>query len=176
MEPVMSRIALRKTTLALTAVTIAVCAAIVTTAGPAAATGSSLRIVSGSNRALYLDVSGGSTGDGAKIIQWSLSGDNQVFTLQPSGSYFEFVNRKSGKCVTTDGVVGHQLYQWRCHGTPDQLWDTSLTPLSGYRYSIMNVGSGLYMNVAGNSFTQGAAIDTSYWQGGDNQYFTAYAA
>lgn len=169
-------ITVRKAALALTVGAIALCATVLGTAGPAAATGATLRIVSGSNRALYLDVSGGSTGDGAKIVQWSLSGDNQAFTLQPSGSYFEFVNKKSGKCITTDGVAGHQLYQWRCHGTPDQLWDTSLTPQSGYRYSIMNVGSGLYMDVAANSFTQGAAIDTWYWEGGDNQYFTAYAA
>lgn len=86
----------RKAALALTVAAIALCATL-GTAGPAAATGATLRIVSGSNRALYLDVSGGSTGDGAKIIQWSLSGDNQAFTLQPSGSYFEFVNKNSGK-------------------------------------------------------------------------------
>jgi hypothetical protein len=103
-----------------------------------------------SNEFPYLDVSGGSIYNGAPIIQWSLSGDNQVFTLQPSGSHFELINRNSGKCVTTDGVAGDQLFQWDCSGSANQLWDTSLTP-NGYGYWIRSVFSGLFVDVAGAS-------------------------
>ena len=166
----MFRIAFRKLAMTAAAGVAAFSGLLVATAGTAhAATGPSYRI-SPTGSFLYLDVQGGSTGDGARIVQWSLSGDNQVFTLQPSGSYFELVNRHSGKCVTTDGVAGHQLYQWTCHGTANQLWDTALNP-NGHAYPIQSVASGLYVDVAGGSRAQGAAIDTWYWNGGDNQYF-----
>ncbi|MFF5289766.1 RICIN domain-containing protein [Paractinoplanes globisporus] len=119
---------------------------------------------------------GGSQGDGAPIIQWTLSGDNQVWTMQPSGSHFELINRNSNKCITTDGVAGHQVYQWYCSGTDNQLWDTSLTAgnLTGYR--IKSVASGLALDVAGSSGARGAAIDTWYWNATPNQYFLASAA
>ncbi|MBO3748055.1 RICIN domain-containing protein [Streptosporangiaceae bacterium NEAU-GS5] len=132
-----------------------------------------------SNPFVFVDVSGGSTGDGAPIIQWSLSGDNQVWTFQSVvGSVYQIVNQHSGKCLTTDGVAGHQLYQWNCHGTNNQLWDTALTLGSWQVYSIRSLsGNGnLYMEVAGGSGSQGAAIDLWTWNGGRNQYFAPRAA
>jgi hypothetical protein len=139
--------------------------------GVAQASGPQYRLSPLSNPFLFLDVQGGSHGDGAPIIQWTLSGDNQLFTMQPSGSYFELVNKSSNKCVTTDGVAGHQVYQWSCNGTQNQLWNTSLAGNNGISYSIQSVSSGLYLEVAGNSGARGAAIDTWYWNGGPNQYF-----
>ncbi|GAA0433763.1 hypothetical protein Acor_08000 [Acrocarpospora corrugata] len=142
-----------------------------------AASGFTVRVEPESNPFLFLDVNGGATGDGAQIIQWSLSGDNQIWTFQPSGSHYQIVNRRSGKCITSDGLPGTPLYQWRCKGTALQQWDTSLTPSTGLAYSIRNVGSGLFMEVSGDSGAQGTAIDTWYWNGGLNQYFlgtTAY--
>ncbi len=169
----MFRIPFRKLAMTAAASVAAFSGLLLATAGTAHASGPRYRIAPESNPFVYLDVQGGSTGDGAPIVQWSLSGDNQFFTLQPSGSHFELVNGHSGKCVTTDGVAGHQLYQWACHGTDNQLWDTALTP-NGYGYAIRSVYSGLYVDVAGGSGAQGAAIDTWYWNGGYNQYFIAF--
>jgi hypothetical protein len=122
---------------------------------------------------LFLDVSGGATGDGAKVILWSWSADNQVWNFRAVGDHYQIVNVKSGKCITTDGVAGHQLYQWLCKGTPNQLWDTDLWMGSINSYPIRSVASGLYMEVYGDNRSQGAAIDTWYWNGGSNQYFGA---
>jgi hypothetical protein len=151
-------------------------AGLLATSGAAHASGFAVRLAPASNPFLFLDVNGGSTGDGAPIIQWSLSGDNQVWTFQPAGSAYQIVNRHSGKCITTDGVAGHQVYQWYCHGTDNQLWATSLTPGNLTGYTIRNIGSGLFMDVAGGSGAQGAAIDTWYRNGGPNQFFLGHAA
>jgi hypothetical protein len=134
-----------------------------------ASSGFTVRIAPDSNQFLFFDVSGGSTGDGAKIIQWSLSGSNQGWTFRPSSSYYQIVNVKSGKCMTTDGVAGHQLYQWSCTPGNRQLWDTNMAP--GQESRILSVYSGLAVDVSGGSASQGAAIDTWYWNGGWNQYF-----
>ncbi|MCU7724396.1 RICIN domain-containing protein [Actinoplanes sp. KI2] len=168
----MIRIPFRKT-LAVAATSAAAFAGLLLGApGVAHASGQQVRLAPVSNPFLYLDVQGGSHGDGAPIIQWTLSGDNQLFTLQPSGGYFELVDKASGKCITTDGVAGNQVYQWNCHGTANQLWDTSLVANNLIGYSIRNVSSNLYLEVAGNSGARGAAIDTWYWNGGNNQFFT----
>jgi len=168
----MIRQSLRKLTLTAAAGAVALTAALLAAPGAAQANGPTYRIAPQSNEFLYFDVAGGSKGDGAKIILWSLSGDNQLFTLQPSGSHFELVNKNSGKCITTDGVAGDQLYQWVCKGADNQLWDTGLAP-GTYTYSIFSVSSGLAVDINGDRRTQGAAVDTWYWQGTDNQWFMA---
>jgi hypothetical protein len=140
-----------------------------------ASVGFTARIAPDSNYFLFLDVSGGSTYNGAKIIQWSLSGSNQGWYFQPSGNYYQIVNVKSGKCITTDGVAGHQLDQWPCTLGSSQLWATSMSLGNINHYTIRSVYSGLYMDVSGDSRTQGAAIDTWYWNGGSNQYFDGKA-
>jgi hypothetical protein len=152
-----------------------------TTGTAHADSGFTVRIAPVSNPFVFLDVYQGSKGDGAKVIQWSLSGDNQVWTFRPSGSHYQIVNRNSGKCLTSDGVAGHQVYQWVCHTNDDsihrlQQWDTSLTPSNGLGVPIKNAASGLYMDVAGGSGAQGAPIITYYWTGGTNQYFTGVTA
>lgn len=141
-----------------------------------AASGFNVRLSPASNPFLYLDVDGGATGDGAKIIQWPLSGDNQIWQFQPVGSHFQIVNRRSGKCITSDGGVSHQLYQWRCKGADLQLWDTILNPGNLLGYPIKNVASGLFMEVLGAGGAQGAAIDTWYYHGGYNQAFLGSSA
>jgi hypothetical protein len=166
----MFRMPFRKS-IAVAATSAAALAGLLATPGAAHANGPQVRLSPLSNPFLFLDVQGGSHGDGAPIVQWPLSGDNQLFTMQPSGSHFELVNKASNKCVTSDGVAGHQVYQWYCHGTDNQLWDTSLVANNLISYPIRSVASGLYLDVAGNSGAQGAAIDTWYWNGGPNQYF-----
>ena len=81
--------------------------------------------------------------------------------------------RTSGKCLTTDGVAGHQLFQWTCTGSPLQVWSGSFadtfrsTPLK-------NHSSGLSMDVNGGSRWAGAAIIAWYPNNADNQYFGYY--
>jgi hypothetical protein len=171
----MFRISLKKAAVAVATGVLAISGLLAGTGGAAQANGPSMRIAPYLNQFLFLDVSGGSVGDGAPIVQWPLSGDNQVFTLQPTGGHFELVNRHSGKCITSDGVPGHQLVQWYCSGTSNQLWDTGLTP-GFYIYTIRNVGSGLYMDVEGGSVAQGGAVITWYGNGGSNQYFAGLGA
>jgi hypothetical protein len=143
-------------------------------AAPGAAQAASygpIRIAPDSNQFLFFDVSGGSTGDGAKIIQWSLSGSNQGWNFKAAGgNTFQIVNVKSGKCMTTDGVAGHQLYQWACSTDSRQLWYTSLDG-TGTAFFIESVFSHLFVDVSGDSRSQGAAIDTWYENGASNQTF-----
>jgi Ricin-type beta-trefoil lectin domain-like len=58
-------------------------------------------------------------------------------------------------------------------GSTTQQWVTGLNPGSIYAYTIQNVSSQLYLDVSGNSPWPGAAIDTWYYTGGQNQYFSA---
>lgn len=158
------------------AIAAAISAAALLTGTADAASGFNVRLSPVSNPFLYLDVDGAATGDGARIIQWPLSGDNQIWQFQPVGSHFQIVNRHSGKCITSDGTVAGQLYQWRCKGTDLQLWDTTLNPGNLFGYPIKNVASGLYMEVLGASGAQGAAIDTWYYHNGYHQAFLGSSA
>jgi hypothetical protein len=124
-----------------------------------------------SNIFLYLDVSGGSKGDGAPVILYSQSGDNQLWQFRPLNGSTEIVNKHSGKCLTTDGVAGHQLYQWYCAGTPGQLWVSTVVAGAFEPGTIRNSASGLMVDVSGGSVSQGAAIIGWYYTGGNNQRF-----
>ena len=63
-----------------------------------------------------LDVAGGSTSLGAKVIQYPVHGGaNQRWDLvRRAGESVAIVNRASGLCLTTNGVAGAQLYLWTC--------------------------------------------------------------
>jgi Ricin-type beta-trefoil lectin domain-like len=145
------------------------------TAGPAAATttDTTVRLAPVSNPLLTLDVSGGSMTAGADVIQWTLNGGtNQQWILRQRAGGYWIVNVKSGLCLATDGVAGDSVFQWFCSDTDGGvLWGTGLTVNNAIGYSIQNKGSGLYLDVRGSSRSAGAAIDTWYWNGGDNQFF-----
>jgi hypothetical protein len=127
---------------------------------------------------LVMDVNGGSTADGAKVVQWSNhGGTNQQWTVHSvSGDIFTLVNVNSGKCLeapnqsTTQGV---QLDQGTCNGSTSQQW--SLNPAgtngspNGTSYAVVNVLNGLYADVFGASTSAGAAIDQWPGTGGANQ-------
>jgi len=124
-----------------------------------------------------LDVSGGSTANGAKVIQWYGQGSgNQRWNFVDQGNgRTAIVNQNSGKCLTTDGVAGHQPYQFTCVGSPLQQWSGNLTTVFDlHNHLLTNVGSGLQMDVSGASATAGAAIITWYYNGNNNQYFSYY--
>jgi hypothetical protein len=146
---------------------------------PAAASAQSLQNVSIASysspyRTLVLDVAGGSTANGAGVVQWyGYGGGNQRWNVVDQGDGTEtIVNQNSGKCLTTDGVPGHQLYQFTCIGSPAQKWTGTLGRawLDGPG-QLRNPASGLVMDVNGGSIAAGTAIITWYDNYADNQYF-----
>lgn len=147
-------------------------------AGPASASsGFDTHITPNNTLGLLLDVSGGSTDNGAPVIDYFANGGaNQrwTFVRLDSNNDYEIINDNSGKCLTTDGVAGDQVYQFQCVGAATQQWRTNLNPGNVNAYPIQSMyGSRLYLEVSGNTAWPGAAIDTWYWNGGSNQYFAA---
>jgi hypothetical protein len=74
-----------------------------------------------SNPNLVLDVEGGSTNAGAKLIIWSPNGgDNQKFRID--GLSIKSV--KSGKALDAEGGLGQgkRVIQWDPHGQANQQW------------------------------------------------------
>jgi len=139
-------------------------------AGSEPADGSTHYLTSASS-GLVMDVSGASTADGAKVVQWSNhSGTNQQWTVHSvSGKVFTLVNVNSGKCLETPNqstAQGVQLDQGTCNGSTSQQW--SVNPV-GAGYTLVNVLSGLDADVFGASTSAGAAIDQWPGNGGANQ-------
>jgi Ricin-type beta-trefoil lectin domain-like len=129
-----------------------------------------------SDSTLVLDVSGGSTANGAGVIQWygSFAG-NQRWNLVDQGDGTEtIVNQNSGKCLTTDGVAGHQLYQFTCVGAPSQKWQSDMQRVFGNVSAIRNPWSGLDADVNGASKWAGTKIIGWYPSGAVNQHFDYY--
>jgi ricin-type beta-trefoil lectin protein len=148
---------------------------------PAAAGAQSLQSVSiatsSSYNSLVLDVSGGSTANGAKVIQWyGHGGGNQRWNFVDQGNGTSaIVNQNSGKCLTTDGVAGHQLYQFTCVGNATQQWQGNLGSVFNPDASLLiNAPTGLVMDVSGGSATAGAPVITWHYNGNNNQYFSYY--
>lgn len=123
---------------------------------------------------LMLDVSGGSTDNGAGVIQWySHFGANQRWNFVDQGNGTEtIVNQNSGKCLTTDGVAGDQLYQFTCVGSPLQKWQGTLNQLARDVDPLTNPYTGLRVDVNGASPWAGASIVGWYPNNGGNQYFS----
>jgi Ricin-type beta-trefoil lectin domain-like len=74
-----------------------------------------------------LDVYGGSTDDGASVIQFSCHGGyNQQWRLwDVGGGYYELTARHSGKCLDVYGGStddGASVIQFSCHGGYNQQW------------------------------------------------------
>ncbi|MCX5420605.1 RICIN domain-containing protein [Streptomyces sp. NBC_00114] len=111
-----------------------------------------------------MDVSSGSTANGAKIIQWPSAGStNQQWTFtQVADNIFTLRSVKSGLCLDVPSrstTAGVQLQQWTCNGQTNQQWALDLTgSYTGSTYMLVGIGSGLHIGVAGST-TQGAAVD-----------------
>ena len=121
-------------------------------------------------------VSGGATSGGAPIIQWPSYGGNEQlweFGTETYDGVYDgtlIMNVNSGLCLNTDGVAGDQLDQEICYdGNPNELYNVNGS-LGSYD-SISNVGSGLYLDVSGYSWNEGAAIDLWYQNNQPNQTF-----
>ena len=69
-----------------------------------------------------LDITGGSTANGALIEEWTCNGGSNQQWLAVNG---ELVNPASGKCLDDPGfntTQGTQLDLWTCNGGSNQQW------------------------------------------------------
>ncbi|GAA1986820.1 RICIN domain-containing protein [Kitasatospora viridis] len=125
-----------------------------------------------------MDVSGGSTANGAPIIQWqSNGGTNQQWTLNRlADNVYTLTSVKSGRCLEVPNWstgTGLQLDQWTCNGGANQQWAADLVgSLTGSSYQLTNINSGLTVEVSGASTTAGAAVDQGAGSGAANQQWT----
>ena len=127
--------------------------------------------LTGVHSGMLLDVSGASTADGAKVVQWSATGGtNQQWTIgQVSAGVYTLVGVASGKCLEVPGsstTQGTQLDIWTCNGGANQRW----APLwTGTTYVFVNLNSGWVVDVSGSSTAAGATVDQWAANGGANQ-------
>jgi hypothetical protein len=126
-----------------------------------------------------LDVSGASTANGAKAVQWSWTGGaNQQWRLEPNADQsFRLVSRSSGKVLESPGgstAPGAQLDQWSDTAGTHQWWRLVDTG-DGY-YRLVNVHNGLVADVSGGSLNDGAQVVQWAANGGTNQQWQLLAA
>ena len=126
-----------------------------------------------SNSRMCLSVAGGgSTADGADVIQWSCNGGSEQQWKWTDG---QLVNWKSGKCLSVAGggstANGADIIQWSCNGNPEQQW--TYHPHT----SEWSNGNGKYLSVSGSGSTvAGAQIIQWSATGGAEQKWSASAA
>ncbi|GGU84664.1 alpha-N-arabinofuranosidase [Lentzea flava] len=126
----------------------------------------------GSGKAL--DVSGASTTDGAKLVQWSRSNaNNQQFQFVDAGSgYYKLRVRHSGKLADVQGAStadGAAIVQWADNGGANQQFRLADSD-SGY-VRLLNRNSGKAVEVQGGSTADGAAVvQWSDWNGSNQQW------
>ncbi|MFF2078226.1 RICIN domain-containing protein [Kitasatospora sp. NPDC058162] len=126
------------------------------------------------NSGQVADVSGGSTADGAGVIQWPSSGNaNQQWNIVPvSGQLFKIVNRNSGKALETPWSSHWKSTaadQSTYNGGNNQLW--YFEPTNG-GHLLRNYESRQVLEVSSGSTTSGAAIDQFMPLNQSNQAWT----
>jgi endoglucanase len=123
-----------------------------------------------SNKAL--DVNGGSTANGAQVIQWPWNGGNnqQWQVIDNGGGYYRIINRNSGKALDVNGgstANGANVIQWTWNGGNNQQWQV-IDNGGGY-YRIINRNSSQALDVNGGSTADGTTVIQWPWNGGNNQ-------
>jgi hypothetical protein len=124
------------------------------------------------NSGLSLDVEGGSSANGAAIVQTAPSGaDSQRWSLDYNGrGHFRLANVMSTRVIdvpdesTADGI---ELTQYDDHDGDNQGW--RLIDLGRGEYRVQNQNSGKFLGVVAASTAEGAAIEQRAETGGDEQ-------
>jgi hypothetical protein len=123
-----------------------------------------------------LDVPAFSNLPGTLIEQWSLNGGtNQQWQVVPyNGNHYVIMNTNSNQVLdvpdfsTSEGTL---IEQWPFNGGDNQLWD--LYPVypgtNRQIFYIVNVYSGLVLDLPGGSTDQGEYIEQWPFNGGANQ-------
>ena len=119
-----------------------------------------------------LDVTSGSTLNGATIIQWEYAAmQNQQWDLVSTGSgTFKVLNRNSSKALDVNvasNAAGTMTVQSEYSGAANQQWQ--ITDIGFGYYKIINKNSGLSLDVNGGAMNNGADIIQWYWNNGKNQ-------
>lgn len=130
------------------------------------------------NSGEVLDISGASTANGGKAIQWPYAGgaNQQWQEVAVSGGGYKLVNRNSGKVLDDPGgskTTGTQLDQWTDSNASYQWWNL-VSASNGYYY-LVNQATGLYADVSGASTTNGASVILWTSTGGANQQWQLVA-
>jgi regulation of enolase protein 1 (concanavalin A-like superfamily) len=142
-------------------------------AGTEVLTGTYKIIALSSNK--LVEVTGGSTADGAAVEQWTDNGGtNQQWVItQVSGSDYTIVNVKSGKAMdvignaTADGAKLEQ--RTLVSGETHQQW--TITNNGDGTYKILGKASGKSLDVTSGSLVDGALMEIWPYSGGTNQKF-----
>lgn len=94
---------------------------------------------------------GGSTANGAKIVQWTCNDKGEQLWYRVGD---QLKNRESGKCLSAPGggssENGAQLVQWTCNGSSEQKWN----PSDGF---LINHKNGKVASVAGGGSSENGA-------------------
>jgi hypothetical protein len=129
------------------------------TVGLPAGTGTGASRLVNRRSGLVLDVNGGSTADGAAVVQWSwIGGANQQWRLLPnSDGSFRLSCAGSGKVLDSPGGSGQgaALVQWTDNGGTNQWWNLVPATTAGY-HRLVNVSNGWCVDVEGGSTANGA--------------------
>ena len=117
-------------------------------------------IISAKNTNYVLDVSGGSTSNGANIqIYVGNKTEAQNFKLTYSNGYYKIVNQKSGKVLDVAGgkkTSGTNVQQYVDNGTDAQKW--SIQDAGNGYYYIVSKLSGMYLDIQGGTVKNGGNI------------------
>lgn len=113
------------------------------------------------NSGKVMDVNGGSSQDGAAIIQWPWSGSvNQKWKLLPGyGGALRVIGLGSGKALdnpASSTTPGQRLDQWTDGFTGNQWWRP--VPTSGGYHRLFNMRSGLCLDLEGGSSADAARV------------------
>jgi len=121
-----------------------------------------------------LDVSGGSTDEGANIIQYvNAGGDNQQFIfISTENGYYNIVNRKSGLYLDIAGGStsdGGNIIQWAETGGANQEFKAIALGGGWYRFEVKS--SGKVISIADGSTANVANIEQRSWNNSTDQQF-----
>jgi glucosylceramidase len=122
-------------------------------------------------------ISGGSTADAAKVVQWTDDDDyDQQWTLVDAGSgYYNLINRNSGKALDNPSgstVDGTQMQQYTITGTGNANQQWQVTAASTGYYRIVNRTSGKSLDVKDGTVTDDTFIQQyTTTTGNTNQEF-----
>ncbi|HYN93365.1 MAG TPA: family 43 glycosylhydrolase [Pilimelia sp.] len=133
--------------------------------------------ISNANSGKVADVTGGSSADGAPVVQWrDTGGTNQRWAFQSTGDgYHTITCARSGKALDVAGgstADNAAVVQSAADGRTSQQWQ--LRPVAGAagRFTVVNRRSGRALDVGGGAATDGAAIVQYRETGAANQQWT----
>lgn len=120
------------------------------------------------NSGKCLDVYNWSKQPGAFIDQWTCGNNqaNQSWADFPVNGGDDLVNENSQLCLTSAPSAGVDVSQEPCNGSPQEIWYISV--YNGHTV-LKNKYNGLYLEVYGGSKSNGAVVDTWYFNGNSNQ-------